>query len=76
MIKRRRTSKQRPLINALKLIIGLRLIFYVLYSVFLVKLSGDVETNPGPKSDGHCSVKCVVLNAKSLTSSVEMKNNK
>ena len=58
----------RTLVNALKLIIGLRLILYALYSVFVIKLSGDVEINPGPKSDGHCSVKCVVLNARTLTS--------
>ena len=58
MIKRRRTSKQRPL-RPLKLIIGLRL----------------VEINPGPKSDGYCSIICIVLNARSLTSSVKIKYN-
>ena len=44
--------------------------------MFLIKLSGDIEIKPGPKSDGHCIVKCVVLHARSLTSSVKMKNNK
>ena len=68
MIKRRRTSKKGTLITALKLIIGLRLVLHVLYSVFFIELSGDVEINPGPKRDAHRSVKCAVLNARSLTS--------
>jgi hypothetical protein len=56
VVKRRRASKQRPLIIALKLILGLRLILYVLYTVFFIKLSRDVETNPGPRDDAHFSV--------------------
>ena len=74
VVKRRRASKQRPLINALKLILGLRLILYVLYAVFFIKLSGDVEINPGPKDDAIRSVKGLVLNARSLTSSVKTDN--
>ena len=74
VVKRRRASKQRPLINALKLILGLRLILYVLYAVFFIKLSGDVELNPGPKDDAIRSVKGLVLNARSLTSSVKTDN--
>ena len=41
-------------------------------AVFFIKLSGDVETNPDPKT--HRSVKGLVLNARSLTSSVKMDN--
>ena len=49
MTKRRQSSKQRSSINALKLINGLRLIIYVMYSVFVIKLSGDVEITQGAK---------------------------
>ena len=47
----------------------------MLYSVFLIKLSGDVEINPEPQDDGHCCLKGVVLNARSLTSLVKMNDN-
>jgi hypothetical protein len=46
-----------------------------LYTVFFIKLSGDVEINPGPQDDAHRNVKGLVLNARSLTSSVKMDNN-
>ena len=68
--KRRRTSKQRTLANPLKLILGLRLMLYASYSVFLIMLSGDVEINPGPRRKEDRSVKCVTTNARSLTSLV------
>jgi hypothetical protein len=76
-VVRRRTSFETAtvIIIALKLILGLRLILYVLYTVFFIKLSGDVETNPGPQDDAHRSVKGLVLNARSLTTSVKMDNN-
>ena len=48
--KRRRKNKQRVLPNSLKLALGCRLLLYALFSVFLIKLSGDVEINPGPSS--------------------------
>jgi hypothetical protein len=59
--KRRRTSKQRTLANPLKLILGLRLMLYASYSVFLIMLSGDVEINPGPRRKEDRSVKCVTI---------------
>ena len=49
--KRQRKFKQQRLANSTKLLLGLRLLLYVLYSVFLIKLSGDVEINPGPQSN-------------------------
>ena len=49
--ERQRKFKQRPLANSAKLILRLRLLLYDLYSVFLIKLSGDVEINPGPQSN-------------------------
>ena len=73
--KRRRTSKQRPLANRLKLIIGLRFILYTSYSVFLLMLSGDVEINPGPRCKEKDSVKCVTINARSLTSLVKFNDS-
>ena len=73
--KRRRTSKQRPLANRLKLIIGLRFILYTSYSVFLIMLSGDVEINPGPRCKEKDSVKCVTINARSLTSLVKFNDS-
>jgi hypothetical protein len=51
--KRRRKVKQRPLANSLKLALGCRLLLYVLFSVFLIKLSGVVEINPGPTSNAN-----------------------
>ena len=47
----------------------------MLYSMFLIKLSGDVEINPGTQDNGHCCLKGVVLNARSLTSLVKMNDN-
>ena len=73
--KRRRTLKQRPLANRLKLIIGLRFILYTSYSVFLIMLSGDVEINPGPRCKEKDSVKCVTINARSLTRLVKFNNS-
>ena len=74
--KRRRISKQRPLANPLKVGVALRLFLHVLYTVFLIKLSGDVEINPGPIQEENAkrSIKCVTLNVRSLTSSVKTKN--
>ncbi len=72
--KRRRTSKHRPLANPLKLILGLRLLLFASYSVFLIMLSGDVEINPGPRRKEDGSVKCVTMNARSLTSLVKFTN--
>ncbi|CAB4030809.1 Hypothetical predicted protein [Paramuricea clavata] len=51
--KRRRKVKQRPLANSLKFALGCRLLLYALFSVFLIKLSGDVEINPGPTSNAN-----------------------
>ena len=73
--KRRRTLKQRPLANRLKLIIGLRFILYTSYSVFLIMLSGGVEINPGPRCKENDSVKCVTINVRSLTSLVKFNNS-
>ena len=72
--KRRRKVKQRPLANSLRLALGCRLLLYALFSVFLIKLSGDVEINPGPTSNANQishnnrAVKCLGLNARSLMS--------
>ena len=72
--KRRRKVKQGPLANSLKLALGCRLLLYALFSVFLIKLSGDVEINPGPTSNANQishnnrAVKCLGLNARSLMS--------
>ena len=44
------------------------------YSVFLIMLSGDVEINPGPRRKEDGSVKCVTMNARSLTSLVKFTN--
>ena len=72
--RRRRIAKQRPLANSLKLFLCCRLLLYALYSVFLIKLSGDAEINPGPKSGSNQifyknqTVKCHELNARSLMS--------
>ena len=73
--KRRGTLKQRPLENRLKLIIGLCFILCTFYSVFLIMLSGDVEINPGPRCKEKDSVKCVTINARSLTSLVKFNNS-
>ena len=72
--KRRRKNKQRVLPNSLKLALGCPLILYALFSVFLIKLSGNVEINPGPSSNkfqnsyNDRAVKCIGLNARSLMS--------
>ena len=74
--KRQRTFKQPPFANSVKLLLGLRLLLYALYSVILIKLSGDVELNPGPQSNTsqHLQrkkpLKCASINARSLTSSI------
>ncbi len=78
--KRQRKFKQRPLANSVKLTLGLRLLLYALYSVFLIKLSGDVEINPGPQCNVSRNlqrkkpVKCASINVRSLTSVVKSTN--
>ena len=75
--KRQRKFRQRPLAYSTKLILRLRLLLYAFYSVFLIKLSGDVEINPGPQSNTSQNsqrkktVKCASINVKSLTSTVK-----
>ena len=75
--KRQRKFRHRPLAYSTKLILRLRLLLYALYSVFLIKPSGDVEINPGPQSNTRQSslrkktVKCASINVKSLTSTVK-----
>ena len=65
--KRQQKFKQRPLANSTKLIFRLRrLLLYALYSVFLIKLSGNVEINQRKKT-----VKCASINVKSVTSTVK-----
>ena len=64
--KRQRKFKLRP--------------FATVYSVFLIKLSGDVEINPGPQSNTSQnlqrkkSLKCASINVRSLTSAVNSTN--
>ena len=78
--KRQRKFKLRPFANSIKLILGLRLLLYALYSVILIKLSGDVEINPGPQSNTSQnlqrkkSLKCASINVRSLTSAVKSTN--
>ena len=64
--------KKRPLTNILKLALVCRFLLYALFSVFLIKLSGDIEINPGPESKqsshNNRPVKCLGLNARSLMS--------
>ena len=72
--KRRQKLKQRPLANSLKLALGYRLLLNDQFSMLLIKLSGDIEINPGPTSNAvqmshnNRAVKCLGLNARSLMS--------
>ena len=74
--KRQRKFKQPPCANSVKLLLGLRLLLFALYSMILIKLSGDVEPNPGPQSNSsqHLQRKkpleCAWINARSLTSAI------
>ena len=80
--QRRKKIKQKPLGSLLKLVLGCRILLYALYSLFLIYLSGDVELNPGPRNTTNqisCDkrpVKCLLLNARSLMSSVKTNNGK
>ena len=73
-VKRRQKVELRPLANSFKVALGCRLLLYALFSVFLIKLSGDVEINPGPInnairiSHNDRAVNCIGHNARSLMS--------
>ena len=47
-LKRRQKARLRTSANSFKLALGCRLLLCALFLVFLIKLSGDVEINPGP----------------------------
>ena len=80
--QRRKKIRRKPLGSLLKLVLGCRILLYALYSLFLIYLSGDVELNPGPRNTTNqisCdkrSVKCLLLNARSLMSSVKTNDGK
>ena len=80
--KRRKKTKRKPLGDLLKLVLGCRILLYVLYLLFLIYLSGDVELNPGPRNTTNqvpCDkrpVKCLLLNARSLMSTAKTSDGK
>ena len=72
---RRTTVKQRPLTNSTLFILGARLFLNSSVATILICLSGDVESNPGPKFEiNQCStrgLKVSHLNIRSLLPKID-----
>ena len=71
--RKRKSRKPLPITNLL--LIGMRLLMNAAIAVILIRLSGDVETNPGPRFDiKECrtrGLKVCHLNARSLLPKID-----